>query len=147
MTDGELGKPCNMKPVNQTPVKVRRKFDTTFKREAVNNWLASGKAAGVVAQELGLRPSRLYAWKARFAPAAAGGAGIVLLLTRTSLLACAALFAPLPFLAWGLGEPLTVIGYAVGLTCLVGLTHLLTTRGRRWKSRGNLHPPQGAPVT
>lgn len=73
MTDGELGKPCNMKPVNQTPVKVRRKFDTTFKREAVNNWLASGKAAGVVAQELGLRPSRLYAWKVRFAPAAAGG--------------------------------------------------------------------------
>jgi len=28
-----------MKPVNQTLIKSRRKFDETFKREAVNNWL------------------------------------------------------------------------------------------------------------
>lgn len=59
-----------MKP---TPVKVRRKFDETFKREAVNNWLASGKSAEVIGQELGLDANRLYAWKKRFVPADAGG--------------------------------------------------------------------------
>jgi transposase-like protein len=59
--------------MNQTPVKVRRKFAETFKREAVNNWLASRKSAEVIAQELGINSNRLYAWKQRFAPAAAGG--------------------------------------------------------------------------
>jgi transposase-like protein len=59
--------------MNQTPVKERRKFDETFKREAVRNWLASGKSAGVIAKELGLRANHLYEWKRRFAPAAAGG--------------------------------------------------------------------------
>ena len=59
--------------MNSTPVKPRRKFDETFKREAVQNWLNSGKSAEVIAQELGLRANRLYAWKKRFAPADAGG--------------------------------------------------------------------------
>ena len=62
-----------MKPIKETSVKTRRKFDETFKREAVQNWLASGKSADVVAQELGLHADRLYAWKKRFAPADAGG--------------------------------------------------------------------------
>ena len=53
--------------------KIRRKFDETFKREAVNNWLASGKSAEVIAQELGINSNRLYAWKQCFAPADAGG--------------------------------------------------------------------------
>jgi transposase-like protein len=59
--------------MNQTPVKVRRQFDETFKRETVRNWLQSGKSAEVIAQELGLNASRLYTWKQRFAPADAGG--------------------------------------------------------------------------
>ena len=68
-----MGKPCNMKPIKENSVKTRRKFDETFKREAVQNWLSSGKSAEVIAQELGLHADRLYAWKKRFAPAAAGG--------------------------------------------------------------------------
>src|SRR4051794_41900676 len=56
-----------------TPQTVRRKFDATFKREAVQNWLQSGKAAHVVAQELGVTANLLYSWRNRFAPAAAGG--------------------------------------------------------------------------
>jgi hypothetical protein len=44
-----------------------------FKREAVLNWLQSGKSAAVIAQEPGLHASRLYAWKHCFAPADAGG--------------------------------------------------------------------------
>lgn len=62
-----------MKSMEEKPVKSRRKFDPTFKREAVQNWLSSGESAAVVAQELGLHANRLYAWKKRFAPPDAGG--------------------------------------------------------------------------
>ena len=62
-----------LKPIKETSIKVRRQFDQTFKREAVQNWLASGKSAPVIAKELGLLPNRLYAWRKRFAPADAGG--------------------------------------------------------------------------
>jgi transposase-like protein len=62
-----------MKSIKENPAIIRRKFDQMFKREAVQNWLSSGKSAEVVAQELGLRANRLYAWKKRFAPADAGG--------------------------------------------------------------------------
>ena len=64
-----------LKPIKETSIRVRRKFDQTFKREAVQNWLASGKSAQVVAKELGLLPNRLYAWRKRFAPADPGGRG------------------------------------------------------------------------
>jgi len=73
MTYGELGKPCTMKSIKETSAPSRRKYDATFKREAVNNWLSSGKSAEVIAQELGLSPERLYAWRKRFGSADAGG--------------------------------------------------------------------------
>jgi transposase-like protein len=59
----------HMKKSEQTPVKERRKFDPAFKREAVNNWLASGKSAAVVAGELGIDAHHLHGWKADLAPA------------------------------------------------------------------------------
>jgi transposase-like protein len=62
-----------MNPVKSTPIPVRRQYDATFKREAVANWLASGKSAEVVALELGLSPDRLYAWRRILDPAAARG--------------------------------------------------------------------------
>lgn len=62
-----------MKPVKEETVKARRKFDETFKAEAVQNWLASGKSAERIGEELGLNSNLLYAWKKRFAPAGAGG--------------------------------------------------------------------------
>src|ERR1700734_386873 len=62
--------------MTQPPIKVRRKFDETFKREAVLNWLQSGKSAEVIAQELGLKANRLYGWKQSFAPADAGGKAV-----------------------------------------------------------------------
>lgn len=49
--------------MKQTPVQERRKFDLTFKREAVLNWLQSGKSAAVVGEELGLNANLLYAWR------------------------------------------------------------------------------------
>jgi len=62
-----------MRPIKENPVSTRRKFDETFKREAVQNWIDSGKSAGIIAPELGILPNRLYAWRKRFAPADAGG--------------------------------------------------------------------------
>src|SRR5271170_584844 len=61
-----------MKPMKQATVRERRKFDETFKREAVQNWLRSGKSAEVVAEELGLTANLLYAWR-KLVPAVAGG--------------------------------------------------------------------------
>lgn len=57
-----------MKP---TTVQERRKFDETFKREAVLNWLHSGKSAAVVGEELGITANLLYAWR-KLVPADAG---------------------------------------------------------------------------
>jgi len=62
-----------IKPIKETSVKIRRQFDDTFKREAMHNWLSSGKSAVVIARELGIKVERLYAWRRDFAPAVAGG--------------------------------------------------------------------------
>ena len=72
MTDRELGRSCMIKSIKETSVKSRRKFDETFKREAVQNWLNSGKSAAVVGEELGLTAKLLYAWR-KLVPAVAGG--------------------------------------------------------------------------
>src|SRR5580692_377727 len=65
-----------MKHMSQapTPAKVRPKYDEAFKRESVQHWIQSGKSAGVIAQELGVKAHSLYSWKQDFAPAVAGGA-------------------------------------------------------------------------
>jgi transposase len=61
-----------IKSIKTTPVQTRRKFDQTFKREAVQNWLNSGKSAQVVGEELGIKSNLLYAWR-KLVPAGAGG--------------------------------------------------------------------------
>jgi transposase-like protein len=62
-----------IKPIKDTSVRPHLKFDETFKREAVANWLSSGKSASVIGEELGISPDRLYAWRKPFGPADAGG--------------------------------------------------------------------------
>lgn len=57
--------------MKQTSVRERRKFDETFKREAVQNWLGSGKSATVVGEELGITANLLYAWR-KLVPSAVG---------------------------------------------------------------------------
>ena len=61
--------------MSKPETKTRRKFDRTFKEEAVNLWLNSGKSARVIADELGINENSLHNWKARFAPAPPGGEG------------------------------------------------------------------------
>jgi transposase len=47
-------------------IKPRRKFDLNFKRQAVSLWLESGRSAGEIAQELGVRANQLYRWKEKY---------------------------------------------------------------------------------
>jgi transposase len=61
-----------IKSIKTTSDQTRRKFDQTFKREAVQNWLNSGKSAEVVGEELGINANLLYAWR-KLVPAGAGG--------------------------------------------------------------------------
>jgi len=53
-----------------TERKPKRKFDRTFKEEALNMWLQSDKTAGQIASELGIAPARLYRWREVFRPTA-----------------------------------------------------------------------------
>jgi transposase-like protein len=62
-----------IKPIKESSIRTHQKFDPTFKREAVANWLSSGKSAAIIAQELGILPDRLYTWRKAFGPAEAGG--------------------------------------------------------------------------
>jgi|1186.fasta_scaffold715174_2 transposase len=43
--------------------KTRKKYDPTFKREAVALWQNSGKSAREIAQQLGIQERHLYDWK------------------------------------------------------------------------------------
>lgn len=54
------------------PIKSRRKFDVTFKKDAVALWLNSGKSARQVGAELGVSENRLYLWRKQYAPARQG---------------------------------------------------------------------------
>jgi transposase len=51
------------------PIKPRRKFDSTFKQDAVALWLNSGKPAREVGEELGISGKQLYLWRKQYAPA------------------------------------------------------------------------------
>ena len=58
----------------------QKKYDKTFREHAVNLWLASGKSAREIAEELQIKPDRLYMWKQTLfpkdaAPAQAGSPG------------------------------------------------------------------------
>lgn len=63
--------------MKQTSVRERRKYDETFKGEAVLNWLHSGKSAQVVGEELGITANLLYAWRKRVPSADVGPSKVV----------------------------------------------------------------------
>jgi transposase len=50
--------------------KPRRRYNVAFKRQAVEHWLASGKSAQAIGQELGIAAERLYVWRSDLAPVA-----------------------------------------------------------------------------
>jgi len=52
-----------MIPLKDPALRPRRQYDPTFKREAVQNWLKSGKSAEAIARELGIDSRRLFTWR------------------------------------------------------------------------------------
>jgi transposase-like protein len=51
------------------PIRRYKRYDPTFKRSAVELWLAGGKSAQSVAAELGISVQALKTWKQRLAVA------------------------------------------------------------------------------
>jgi transposase len=50
----------------------RRKFSEQYRRDAVELWRTSGRSAGEIAQQLGIRADLLYVWGSRPRPPGAG---------------------------------------------------------------------------
>lgn len=67
------------KAMNEQTMKAERKrgqrYDESFRRQAVELWLRSGKKAEVVAGELGIRKWNLYEWRGQCKPLPVGGEG------------------------------------------------------------------------
>lgn len=54
---------------NQSATRKYKRYDLSFKRSAVEHWLASGKSAQAVAAELGISGQALKTWKQQLAVA------------------------------------------------------------------------------
>lgn len=52
---------------NNEPKARKKRYDENFKRNAVEHWLASGKSARLVSQELGVSTQTLLTWKQQLA--------------------------------------------------------------------------------
>jgi transposase-like protein len=61
-----------MKETQVTELKGHRRFDETFKRHAVELSLRTERTVKAVAEELGISPHRLYAWRLHYAPKPSG---------------------------------------------------------------------------
>ena len=58
----------NMKQTDQSGAKTRRKFDETYKRNAVELTLHGDRTVKTVASDLGLPTWQLYEWRKLYAP-------------------------------------------------------------------------------
>jgi len=56
--------------------RVRREFDETYKRNAVQLTLKGDRPIKQIADQLGIRDSLLHAWRHQFAPAPAGASTV-----------------------------------------------------------------------
>ena len=61
-----------MKETQVNELKGHRRFDETFKRHAVELSLQTERTVKAVAEELGISPHRLYAWRLLYAPKPSG---------------------------------------------------------------------------
>jgi transposase len=53
---------------NRSAGAQRQHYDEVFKQEALRLWQSGGRSAQTTAQELGINPSLLYHWKAKYGP-------------------------------------------------------------------------------
>lgn len=61
-----------MNTTETTPTRKHKRYDETFKRQAVEHWLLSGKSGRVIAAELGVNAQTLHQWKQQFKGLPAG---------------------------------------------------------------------------
>ena len=61
-----------MKETQVNGLKGHSRFDETFKRHAVELSLRTERTVKAVAEELGISPDRLYAWRLLYAPKPSG---------------------------------------------------------------------------
>jgi len=54
------------KPATPIPAPQTKRYDDAFKRQAVENWIRSGKSGTQIARELGLSYPSLKEWKRRY---------------------------------------------------------------------------------
>lgn len=54
------------KPAEPAAVPQNKRYDEAFKRQAVENWIRSGKSGTQIARELGLSYPSLKEWKRRY---------------------------------------------------------------------------------
>jgi transposase len=54
------------KPATPAPTPQTKRYDEAFKRQAVENWIRSGKSGTQIARELGLSYPSLKEWKRRY---------------------------------------------------------------------------------
>jgi len=52
--------------INATPVRQTKRYDDVFKRQAVENWIRTGKPGTQIAAELGISYPSLKEWKRRY---------------------------------------------------------------------------------
>ena len=53
-------------PAKPAPAPQTKRYDEAFKRQAVENWMRSGKSGTQIARELGLSYPSLKEWKRRY---------------------------------------------------------------------------------
>jgi transposase len=53
----------------------RRKYSEQYRKDAVELWRTSGRTAGEIARQLGIKRDRLYAWAGGVRPPGGEGAG------------------------------------------------------------------------
>lgn len=54
---------------------ARKRYDPSFRRQAVELWEASHKTGVEIATELGIKPNRLYSWREKLKPPGVPGTG------------------------------------------------------------------------
>ena len=57
---------CGAKTVERAPAAQRKRYDGTFKQQAVENWIKTDKPGTQIAAELGISYPSLKEWKRRY---------------------------------------------------------------------------------
>ena len=66
MNKNKSNEPNGAKTIAPTPAAQRKRYDTLFKQQAVENWIKTDKPGTQIAAELGISYPSLKEWKRRY---------------------------------------------------------------------------------